>query len=1848
MSELERTLALDVPDALAVASGEPAQLGVQVTNLSDEALVVTVRAVGADTGSSQVLQLAPHGSGTVELTVVVPAGFPGQEQSAGVEAVARRAHDPYGQVLSRTLAPVLLVLDEGAELHARLQPAEVRGARRAGLSVELENRGSAPVEVRLRDDRSRRATIDFHPTTVTVPAGGRSRVPATVRRPRALVGSTRRTSFGVVVATRQRELRLPGGFTQTPVLSRGFAGLVALLAVIAVWASALTIGLQQMGSDDSRREVAEAAAASDGGSDAGDDGGTSDGGSTDGGSGTTVDPADGAGDDLADEQRVRVGGTVDAADRSGVAVTIEPVSLADAMGSGAPFAQSRPGLRMVDGPPKRFGRSVGIAAQTLSSRRATTTDVDGGWAFGGVRAPGLYLVTFAKAGYETQKFIVEAVEGEQPPDLDVKLEAGAGSITGRVVTGAGAGLGGVEIVATDGTVSLTTTTVSEGAVGSFSLEGLSTPGSWSLTTSRAGYGAETARVDLAGSGSAQGVVLTVESGVAAIGGTVISAEGPVGGLTVEVTNGELTRTATTLTEGATGSFLVPALPIPGVYTVSVHGEGWQTLTEQVDLRADAQLSLEMRRSTAQLVGTITDADTGSGIGGVGITLVSDGQTFKSSSAGAADDGGFELRGIPPGSYVVTFELYGYATEQVLVALSAGDRKPVDVAMVPVPPETLPDESTIQGQVTSTIGDAIAGALIEVELTVALVDEAGNVEVTTRTVTATTDGQGNYSVGGLPPGIHRVTASATGYAPSSRSTRVGVGAAVTIDFALVPNATVSGRVLSNFDGLPRADAVVRIRPAGATAWLHETTTTVAAPGEAPGYTFEGASSVPSGTYELQVASLDDHRPSALVTIEVAAPQDVTQDLRVDRLGHLRVRVVEPAQGQLQPLPGAALTIRDASGADVCSQIIPVDSGRTCPVTTTGDIVELAGLEPGSFLATATLADYSDGTSGAVAVRLNQTTDALVALSPRPGTVTGTVEWMRDGRRVGVPDPTVEMTFVSAYNLTTFEFYESRCTATGSATGNFAFDFTSGSLSCVAVGFPNGFPADVFDFGVPIFGTATFVARADGFETSAPTSRVLSGPVVLRLQPLDGTITGQVTLDDGPASAGSLTGITATVLSRPSEGTGVLQVVVDANGGISATEAGTPGVTPGPYEIRFTKAGYDPATVQICVGPGDTPCTTPYEQLTNDASVTLDRQGRVTVSAVSRPDPTKAANPGNNEQRALTGVTFTLTPAGGGTGRELTASATQSSVTFEGVSAGSYQITAQRTAYEAPGPLAVEVQIGTHSSNNQVVFKRFGSITGRLIGVTGQGTAPIANATVTATGPDNATTTFQAVTDAKGEFTLESSLPDARLTDGSYAVTTSDLGQRGWTDLALTGADAVQVSNADVTALGDLELEATPASISGTVLDDASGDPISGARVYLYRDTAAGRVDEELTTGATGTFSFTDLTPAIWNLEVTKAGYGLQRTQVDLVSNRVVTGFDVELALLQNTVLGNVDGRFGSTDLPLEGVDVQVVDVVTDAEVGTAVTGADGSYRVDGLLDGSYEVRFTKVGFEGTSGLVDPQGGVSRRVDATLAVKRRTVEVTVTSAVGGTAIDGASVTLTAVVDDPTATTAGPASTDANGVATIADVLPGSYTVDVEATGGHLAGSTTLTVPISDATAAVTASVTIAEAELSGIVSYDDGTTSAPVDGAVVSVYADPTDVDPVLQLTTHDGGTYQAYVEPGTYTVVVAHEGAVAQGEVTLAAGDTDGLSPTLGALGSIEVTVTDAGSAVPDATVVLELADGSERSPTSSAGGTYTFDGVPPGDHTVSVTADAGALVGSATVTLGPGGAETVPVAVAPV
>ena len=116
-----------------------------------------------------------------------------------------------------------------------------------------------------------------------------------------------------------------------------------------------------------------------------------------------------------------------------------------------------------------------------------TTGTDGAWTFPKVAPVGYYLVTFAKPGYQTQRFIVNAASAVATQPLKVELVAGQGSLQGVVHNGKGRLVGAATVLINDGANTITTSTNSTGAnIGHWSVSGLSTPSTYVVSVSRSG------------------------------------------------------------------------------------------------------------------------------------------------------------------------------------------------------------------------------------------------------------------------------------------------------------------------------------------------------------------------------------------------------------------------------------------------------------------------------------------------------------------------------------------------------------------------------------------------------------------------------------------------------------------------------------------------------------------------------------------------------------------------------------------------------------------------------------------------------------------------------------------------------------------------------------------------------------------------------------------------------------------------------------------------------------------------------------------------------------------------------------------------------------------------------------------------------------------------------------------------------------------------------------------------------------------------------------------------------------------------------------------------------------------
>ena len=133
-------------------------------------------------------------------------------------------------------------------------------------------------------------------------------------------------------------------------------------------------------------------------------------------------------------------------------------------------------------------------APSPTSTSTLTAGTVGSFDLSGLATPGTYVLTVSAQGYESETLEVPLGSGGSAGNVDVRLPAALGTITGTVTTRRKVPLTGVTVSATNGTTVTTTTSTSE-PPGGFLLSGLP-PGAYAVDLSLTGYGSTTYLVKL--------------------------------------------------------------------------------------------------------------------------------------------------------------------------------------------------------------------------------------------------------------------------------------------------------------------------------------------------------------------------------------------------------------------------------------------------------------------------------------------------------------------------------------------------------------------------------------------------------------------------------------------------------------------------------------------------------------------------------------------------------------------------------------------------------------------------------------------------------------------------------------------------------------------------------------------------------------------------------------------------------------------------------------------------------------------------------------------------------------------------------------------------------------------------------------------------------------------------------------------------------------------------------------------------------------------------------------------------------------------------------------------------------
>jgi hypothetical protein len=1087
----------------AAAAGRSAQVRVLLRNTGAVPLQARLWVLGLEQAwcpAPPTVQVGPGEVVETYLPLTPPAGTPSGEYpwSLAVD-VLDAGGGPAGR---RQVHPAVLGVDERPRVSVTLVPPEVRLWRRRRVRVVLDNASSAPATVQLRASATEGLRVTAPDEPAVVPAGGSVRMPLTVRvRRPALLGSRRRLPWTVHVDSATAPAHADGVVSARPLLPGTVARVVALVTVIALWAGLGVVTVPRLASKVAANREAAAAGrnqhtpspsasgkGSGGGTKAG--GGGSTGGSS-GGAGSSSGKGGGSAQPAGSTAgAVRFSGTVTGAQPAGVSVALRQVSLVDEAADGAvriggPAAPSGTG--------KILGTSLAAFPRAAASpARSTASNDQGGWSFAGIPAPGYYLLTFAKPGYQTVRYVLDSSSPAAQDPLEVALVAGQGRLSGTVTDDSGAKVGGATITLTDGTVTVTTSTASSGAgVGTFAVDGLSTPSTYLISASRAGSALASRLVSLSAGASAD-VALTLSRGVESIAGsitapTTLKGVTGLGGATVTATNGSLTRSVTTVSTGPVGSYTLSDLPL-GDWTVTVSSDGYLAQTTRLTLDGKASaatFSTQLQSSTATVQGTVVADKDGTGIVGAGLTLTGPAGTFKTTSV-STPSGGFSFTGVPPGSYTLTATYFGFSDTSASVTADVASPQTVTLKMPAAadvgPPATgRISGSTLDGFTLSPVTcPKDLPACVHVEIldtgdtptSLAKVDIAPTASYLLPAADAT----------GLKPGLYAVRISAPAYQPSVLQIRVGQGATATAPQALLyPYGSIIGTIGTRSGSLPAGTCVIAVKLTSSstnpidpsTAVCDPATTTPPTPPYQPsappkygcpatgvnpttsagdGYwcAVVGADGlytvpdVPAGTYAVVVVpSNTDYVPTSPARITLTPGQTARYDATISRYG--RITVTTRAPLSTDPTAPASLV----SGATVTATANTATNPPNVTITpkTTGDgnpdplgVATLTGLPAGVYTVTATYqldATTKLTATTAIFISLDQSASLnLVLTTGAAEAFIGRLQGQVNGQDVPVGATNVLFTAVSGYDSGTGQPYTVTVPVSADGSGCFA--------------------------------------------------------------------------------------------------------------------------------------------------------------------------------------------------------------------------------------------------------------------------------------------------------------------------------------------------------------------------------------------------------------------------------------------------------------------------------------------------------------------------------------------------------------------------------------------------------------------------------------------------------------------------------------------------------------------------------------------------------------------------------------------------------------------------------------------
>lgn len=277
-------------------------------------------------------------------------------------------------------------------------------------------------------------------------------------------------------------------------------------------------------------------------------------------------------------------------------------------------------------------------------------------------------------------------------------------------------------------------------------------------------------------------------------------------------------------------------------------------------------------------------------------------------------------------------------------------------------------------------------------------------------------------------------------------------------------------------------------------------------------------------------------------------------------------------------------------------------------------------------------------------------------------------------------------------------------------------------------------------------------------------------------------------------------------------------------------------------------------------------------------------------------------------------------------------------LENLAAGSYEIVASLTDSGRRASKALEISEGQLDASLDIEFEPGLTLSGRAL----QGDSAVRGATVFVDGVSFEHTGW-GETDDQGSFEIEGLLP------GQYR-----LNLRNW-NTGLAYREDVEIATSR-----EIAIRVPTAVVSGTVVDAASRDPLSGVTVTLEPSGGTVGGNQPAHAGATdmeGKFSIESVADGTWQLTASKSGYAAGTRAVTVEFERQTGGVELELSPTEGVTL---ETRLPTGAPPAE-VKLAVLDPSGTALVsGTYATGENGTVRLSTVPPGTWDIIVSATG------------------------------------------------------------------------------------------------------------------------------------------------------------------------------------------------------------------------------------------------------------------------------------------------